>query len=121
PAPAPGAWRAHATSRRRGTGTYAIAGGSCMRNSSFSHIADHPYVRAVERELATAPESSVSPEFWQTLTGIMQSGAEQSHRSAAMIMHEYQATKRPFGLYLRSFEAESYQYLSPDVVPGRDR
>ena len=91
-----------------------------MTVPSFTHIADHPHIRAVAHELATNPAVAAIGPDWNEVTAIMQRDAERSHRAAAMIMHEFQATKRPFGLYLRSFEAESYHYFSPDVVPGRD-
>lgn len=91
-----------------------------MSEQSFTHIVNHPHVRAVEHELATNPDSGVDGAFWQRTTELMRSGAEQAHREAAMIMHQYQATKRPFGLFLRSFEAEAYEYFSADCVPGRD-
>ena len=91
-----------------------------MSPPTFSHIADHPYIRAVEHQLATAPESTIDGAFWGNMKDLMQSGAEKSNREAAMVMHRFKATHRPFGLYLRTFEAESYQYFSPDVVPDRD-
>jgi tetratricopeptide (TPR) repeat protein len=91
-----------------------------MTVPSFTHIADHPHIRAVAHEIATnAAVANIGPD-WNEATAMMQRDAERSHRAAAMIMHEFQATRRPFGLYLRSFEAESYHYFSPDVVPGRD-
>jgi tetratricopeptide (TPR) repeat protein len=90
-----------------------------MTTPSFSHVADHPHIRAIERALAADPASLVHRDFMQ-VADLARHDAERSHREAAMIMHEYQVTKRPFGLYLRSFEPESYHYFSPDVVPGRD-
>ena len=90
-----------------------------MTAPSFTHVADHPHIRAVERALAADPESLVHRDFMH-VADLSRHDAERSHREAAMIMHAYQVTKRPFGLYLRSFEAESYHYFSPDVVPGRD-
>jgi hypothetical protein len=91
-----------------------------MTVPSFTHVADHPHIRAIAHELATNPAVAAIGPGWNEITAMMQRDAERSHRAAAMIMHEFQATKRPFGLYLRSFEAESYQYFSPDVVPDRD-
>lgn len=91
-----------------------------MTVPSFSHIADHPHIRAVERQLAANPEFANFGPDWNQTIDLMQSVAEKSHREAAMIMHEFEVTKRPFGLYLRSFESESYHYFSADVVPDRD-
>jgi tetratricopeptide (TPR) repeat protein len=91
-----------------------------MSGQSFTHILDHPHVRAVEHYLAANPDSGTDAAFWQRTKELMVSGAEKSHREASMVMHQYQATKRPFGLFLRSFEVEAYQYFSADCVPGRD-
>lgn len=51
---------------------------------------------------------------------MMNSAADRSHREAVMLIHQYHATKQPFGLLLRNFEVEAYDYFSSDCVPNRD-
>src|SRR5260221_8888123 len=96
-----------------------------MSEEFFTHVGQHPHMRAMDHEFATNPDGPIAKAFqhsgfWEKITNIARGEAEELHREAAMIMHDYQATKRPFALYLRSFEAEAYFYFSPDCVPGRD-
>lgn len=63
-----------------------------MTVPSFSHIADHPHIRAVERQLAANPEFANFGPDWNQTIDLMQSVAEKSHREAAMIMHEFEVT-----------------------------
>lgn len=93
-----------------------------MSQASFDHVGDHPHVRAVNRVQAEGqdPEATIDPTMWNTTLALARRAAEQSHRAAAMVMHEFQATKRPFALFLRSFEVEAYEYFSTDCAPDRD-
>jgi tetratricopeptide (TPR) repeat protein len=83
------------------------------------HLDDHAFIRAVNKEIDDHPELSAASADWQKIVDMVREAAVRSHRLAAMVMHEYQATKRPFVLYLRSFESEAYQYTDGPGASGQ--
>ncbi|HEV2840952.1 MAG TPA: tetratricopeptide repeat protein [Chthoniobacterales bacterium] len=83
-------------------------------SNGFSHVYDHLLTRAMEHEFATVPGTAAAKEDWETMLGLASQLAAKSHGAAALIMHDYNETKRPFVLFLRSFEVEAYDYVSPE-------
>ena len=84
-------------------------------------IDDHFFVRAVEHEFETAPATAGEKEFWEKTLDLVRQDAVRSNGEAVLIMHDYNATGRPFALFLRSFEAESYVYLTPEGSVSDER
>jgi len=79
-----------------------------------SHLDNHPLVRAMENEFTTKPETLAAKEDWEKIVDMTRQNLKRAHSEGAMIMHEYNTTGRPYALFLRSFEIESYNYLTPE-------
>src|SRR5262245_40244845 len=80
----------------------------------MSHIDNHFQTLAMRHELDTVPATAPARMDYEAGLDLAKQQAAASHASAATIMHDYNATKRPFGLFLRSFESEAYDYLTPE-------
>lgn len=83
-----------------------------------THVDDHAFIQSVNKEIEEHLALGSTSKDWQTIVGMMREAATRSHRLAAMVMHEFQATKRPFVLYLRTFESEAYQYFDEPATDG---
>lgn len=66
-----------------------------------AHVDDNAYIQSLNKELDEHPELHAASEDWQKIVGMVREAAVRSHRIARMVMHNHQATKRLFGLYLR--------------------
>ncbi len=82
------------------------------------HLDDHAHARAIEHEFETVPATAAAKEDWDRILDMLHQDAANSQAEAAFIMQDYNATKRPFVLFLRSFEMEAYDYLTPEAAPG---
>lgn len=78
------------------------------------HLDAHNHLRAMEEEVRQHPELAHVMDDMNAMWNEQRKKAADDHARAAMIMHEYQVTRRPFALYLRSFETEAYDYLTPE-------
>ena len=87
-------------------------------SSSADHIDDNAHTRAIEHEFETVPGTGAAKEDWDRILDMLRQDAAKSQGEAAFIMQDYNATKRPFVLFLRSFEMEAYDYLTPDAPSG---
>jgi tetratricopeptide (TPR) repeat protein len=85
------------------------------------HIDDNAHTRAIEHEFETVPATAAAKEDWDRILGMLHQDAAKSQAEAAFIMQDYNATKRPFVLFLRSFEMEAYDYLTPEAASGERR
>lgn len=79
------------------------------------HIDNHPLLRAIEHEFITHPATEAAREDWEHVIGMVRERSDRTHAEAALIMQAFQVTRRPFGLFLRNFEIEAYDYLTPEV------
>ena len=84
----------------------------------FSHIDEHFQTRAIEREFEEVPATRAAKEDWEKVLDLEREDEARSHYEAAYIMQDFSVTRRPFVLFLRSFEAEAYNYLTPEDGPG---
>lgn len=78
------------------------------------HLDAHNHLRAMDEEVRQHPELAHVRDGMNAIWNEQRKKAAGDHVRAAMIMHEYQVTRRPFALYLRSFESEAYDYLTPE-------
>jgi tetratricopeptide (TPR) repeat protein len=87
-------------------------------SDTFSHIDEHSLTRAMEKEFETDPATRPAKEDWGRILEMARDDAARSYREAAFVMHDYYVTERPFVLFLRSFEMEAYDYLTPAGAAG---
>jgi tetratricopeptide (TPR) repeat protein len=80
----------------------------------FSHIDDNFHTRAIAQEFNDVPATRPMKAGWERLLEMERQDAARSHGEAAFIMQDFAATRRPFVLFLRSFEVEAYNYLTPE-------
>jgi tetratricopeptide (TPR) repeat protein len=85
----------------------------------FSHIDDHFHTRAIAQEFEDVPVTRAAKEDWDEVLELERQDAARSHSEAAFIMQDFIATRRPFVLFLRSFEVEAYNYLTPEDHSGK--
>lgn len=89
-----------------------------MKNPN-SHIDDHFHTRAIAQEFEDVPATRPAKEDWERIRELQGRDEARLHGEAAFIMQDFNATKRPFALFLRSFEVEAYNYLTPEDEAGK--
>jgi tetratricopeptide (TPR) repeat protein len=87
--------------------------------SNPTHVDDNAFIQSFNKQIEENPALANMSAGWQQIVGELREAAVRSHRLAAMVMHDYQATKRPFALYLRTFESEAYQYVDEPGADGK--
>ncbi|MGA8731116.1 MAG: tetratricopeptide repeat protein [Terracidiphilus sp.] len=85
----------------------------------FSHIDDNFHTRAMAQEFKDVPATRPMKKGWEHTLELERQDAARSHGEAAFIMQDFNATRRPFVLFLRSFEVEAYNYLTPEDDSGK--
>jgi tetratricopeptide (TPR) repeat protein len=88
-------------------------------NNPNSHIDDHFHTRAIAQEFEDVPATRPAKEDWERIRELQGRDEARLHGEAAFIMQDFNATKRPFALFLRSFEVEAYNYLTPEDDAGK--
>jgi tetratricopeptide (TPR) repeat protein len=83
-----------------------------------SHVDDHFITRAIAQEFEAVPATQPAREDWEQTLEVTREEAARSHGEAAFIMQDFNATKRPFALFLRGFETEAFNYLTPEQTSG---
>lgn len=84
----------------------------------IKHIDDHPMVRSLAHEIASDPALAAEGRNLNMLLDLYHESALFLHHAAALTVHEYLVTNRPFALYLRSFEMEAYSYFTSESLAG---
>lgn len=80
----------------------------------LSHIDEHFLTLATEREFKNVPATRAAKAGWERFLGMERQDADRSHGEATFILQDFASTRRPYVLFLRSFEVEAYNYFSPD-------